>query len=71
MEEWTNGSSCSEDAKRILQGYYLFIALLFSATIPRYSALFSVERIFCKDIYNSRQYVHFTFRWDIDGSSKT
>ena len=50
MDEWTNDSLCCEDAKRILQGYYLFILLLFSVTIPPCSALFSVERNFCKDI---------------------
>ena len=53
MDEWTNDSLCCEDAKKILQGYYLFILLLFSVTIPPCSALYSVERIFCKDIYNS------------------
>ena len=36
--------------KLFLQGYYLFILLLFSVTIPPCSALFSVERNFCKDI---------------------
>ena len=50
MDEWTNDSLCCENAKRILQGYYLFILLLFSVTIPPCSALFSVERNFCKDI---------------------
>ena len=50
MDEWTNDSLCCEDAKRILQGYYLFILLLFSVTILPCSALFSVERNFCKDI---------------------
>ena len=44
MDEWTNDSLCCEDAKRILQGYYLFILLLFSVTIPPYSVLFAVER---------------------------
>ena len=53
MDEWKNDSLYCEDAKIILQGYYLYIALLFSVTIPRCSALFSFERIFCKDIYNS------------------
>ena len=53
MDEWTNDSLCCEDAKRILQEYYLFILLLFFATIPPWSALFSVERNLCKDIYNS------------------
>ena len=50
MDEWINDSLCCEDAKKILQGYYLFILLLFSSTIPPWSALFSVEMIFCKDI---------------------
>ena len=53
MDEWTNDSLCCEDAKRILQGYYLFILLLFSVTILPYSVLFAVERNLCKDIYNS------------------
>ena len=44
MDEWANDSLCCEDAKRILQGYYLFILLLFSVTIPPYSVLFAVER---------------------------
>ena len=34
MDEWTNDSLCCEDAKRILQGYYLFIQLLFSVITP-------------------------------------
>ena len=34
MDEWTNDSLCCEDAKRILQGYYLFILLLFSVITP-------------------------------------
>ena len=50
MDECTNDSLCCEDAKRILQGYYLFILLLFSVTILPCSALFSVERNFCKDL---------------------
>ena len=50
MDEWTNDSLCCEDANRILQGYYLFILLLFSVKIPPCSALFSVERNFCEDI---------------------
>ena len=33
MDEWTDDSLCREDTKRILQGYYLFILLLFSLTI--------------------------------------
>ena len=53
MDKWTNDSLCCEDVKRILQGYYLFIILLFSVAIPPWSALFSFERDFCKDIYNS------------------
>ena len=51
IDEWTNDSLCCEDAKRILQGSYLFILLLFSVTIPPCSALFSVERNFYKNIY--------------------
>ena len=34
MDEWTNDSLCCEDAKRILQGYYLFSLLLFSVITP-------------------------------------
>ena len=50
LDEWTNDSLCCEDAKRILQGYYLFILLLFSVTIPPCSTLFSLERNFWKHI---------------------
>ena len=73
MDQKTNGSLCSEDAKRILQAYYLFILLLFFATIPHCSMLyFELKGFFVKIfIYdNSWQYVHFTFRCDIDASSK-
>ena len=34
MDEWRNDILCCEDAKRILQGYYLFILPLFPVTIP-------------------------------------
>ena len=51
MDEWTNDSLCFEDAKRILQGYYLFILLLFSVITPHYTL--HTDRIFCKDGYNS------------------
>ena len=40
MDEWANDSLCCEDAKRILQSYYLFILLLFSVTIPPCSMLY-------------------------------
>ena len=40
MDEWTNGSLCCEDAKRILQGYYLFILLLFSVMTPHCSMFY-------------------------------
>ena len=40
MDEWTNDSLFCEDAKRILQGYYLFTLLLFSVTIPPCSMLY-------------------------------
>ena len=34
MDEWTNDSLFCEDVKRTLQGYYLFILLLFSVITP-------------------------------------
>ena len=40
MDEWTNDSLCCEDAKRILQGYYLFILLLFSVMTPHCSMFY-------------------------------
>ena len=40
MDEWTNDSLCCEDAKRILQGYYLFILLLFSVITPHCSKFY-------------------------------
>ena len=40
MDEWTNDSLCCEDAKRILQGYYLFILLLFSVITPHCSMFY-------------------------------
>ena len=40
MDEWTNDSLCCEDAKRILQGYYLFILLLFSVINPHCSKFY-------------------------------
>ena len=40
MDEWTNDSLCCEDAKRILQGYYLFILLLFSVMAPHCSMFY-------------------------------
>ena len=49
-------SLCCEDAKRILQGYYLFILLSFSVFCNNSTlqyVLFSVDKIFCKDGYNS------------------
>ena len=49
MDEWTNDSLCCEDAKRILQGYYLFILLLFFVTTPPYSMLcFQLKGFFVK-----------------------
>ena len=49
MDEWTNDSLFCEDAKRILQGYYLFILLLFSVTIPPCSMLyFQLKGFFVK-----------------------
>ena len=50
MDEWTNDSLCCEDTKRILQVYYLFI---FCNNSTLQYVLFSVDRIFCKDGYNS------------------
>ena len=40
MDEWTNDSLCCEDAKRILQGYYLFILILFSVLTQACSMLY-------------------------------
>ena len=40
MDKWTNDSLCCEDAKRILQGYYLFILLLFSVITPHCSMFY-------------------------------
>ena len=49
MDQWTNDSLCCEDAKRILQGYYLFILLLFSVITPRCSMFyFQVTGFFVK-----------------------
>ena len=49
MDEWTNESLCREDTKRILQGYYLFILLLFSLTISPCSMLyFLLKGVFVK-----------------------
>ena len=49
MDEWTNGSFCCEDAKRTLQGYYLFILLLFSVITPHCSMFyFLLTRFFVK-----------------------
>ena len=39
-DEWTNDSLYCEDAKRILQGYYLFILLLFSVITPHCSMFY-------------------------------
>ena len=39
LDEWANVGLCCEDAKRVLQGYYLFILLLFFVTTPPYSML--------------------------------
>ena len=49
MDEWTNDSLCCEDAKRILQCYYLFILLLFSVINPHCSKFyFQLTRFFVK-----------------------
>ena len=34
VDEWRNDILCCEDAKKFLQGYYLFFLLLFPVTIP-------------------------------------
>ena len=48
-DEWTNDSLCREDTKRILQGYYLFVLLLFSLTISPCSMLyFLLKGVFVK-----------------------
>ena len=49
MDEWKN-DSC-EDAKRILQDYYLFILLLFYVTIPPCSMLYFQLRGFFLKIF--------------------
>ena len=51
MDEWTNDSFCCEDAKIILQGYYLFILLLFSVTTPPCSMLYFLLKVFFVKIY--------------------
>ena len=53
MDEWTNDSLCCEDAKRILRGYYLFLTFIFCNNSTLQYVLFSVDRGFCKDVYNS------------------
>ena len=40
MDEWANDNLCSDDAKRILQSFCLFILLLFSLTVPLCSMLY-------------------------------
>ena len=71
MDEWANGSLCSDDAKRVFASLLLIYAtFIFCNKSTLQYALFSVDMIFCKDIYNSSRYVHFTFKWDIDGSKK-
>ena len=40
MDEWANGSLCSDDAKRVLQVCYLFMLLLFSVTSQLCSMLY-------------------------------
>ena len=48
-DEWTNDSLCCEDAKKILQGYYLFILLLFSLITPPCSMFyFQLTEFFVK-----------------------
>ena len=51
MDEWTNDSLCCENAKRILQDYYLFILLLFYVTIPPCSMLYFQLRGFFVKIF--------------------
>ena len=51
MDEWTNDSLCCEDAKRILQGCYLFILLLFSVTISPCSMLYFQFKLFFLKIF--------------------
>ena len=49
MDEWTNDSLCCEDSKRTLQGYYLFILILFSVITPHCSKFyFQVTGFFVK-----------------------
>ena len=54
MDEWKNDSLCCEDAKRILQGYYLFILLLFSViTSPCCMFYFQLTGFFVKMVIQS------------------
>ena len=49
MDEWTNDILCCEDAKRVLQSYYLFILILFSVITPPFSIFyFQLTRFFVK-----------------------